>query len=131
MAVSPKVKASLVTAAAVGLALAATPANALAAPKAGGETATATSTTAATSSCGTGRVESIANNLPIRAWASHSAPVITWAQKGYQYNCDQFDPYTLGDRYTACGVSNANGWLWIAFNDGTWGVAYMTCLKDV
>ncbi len=80
--------------------------------------------------CATGRVESIASNLPIRTGPFTDAELITTAQRGYQYNCYQ-NIYWLGDRYTACGVSGANGWIEIKFNDGMSGFAYMTCLKDV
>ncbi|MFG3678783.1 hypothetical protein ACGF5H_01600 [Micromonospora chalcea] len=131
MIVKPKVKAPFVTAVAVGLMLATTSTSALAAPKAGDGKVSRTSSTAAASFCGTGRVESIANNLPIRDNPYHTANVRTIAQKGYQYNCFQPDPYYLSDRYTACGVSGANGWLTILFNDRSLGWAYMTCFKDV
>ncbi|MFC5287135.1 hypothetical protein ACFPM7_08745 [Actinokineospora guangxiensis] len=81
--------------------------------------------------CATGRVKSIANNLPIRTEPLHSAALITTAQMGYQYDC-VVDYYALGDRYTACGVSNANGWILIKFNStGVIGFTYMTCLQDV
>jgi hypothetical protein len=80
--------------------------------------------------CATGRVSSLADRLPIRTAPYHSASLISTAYKGYQYNC-WVDHYSLGDRYTACGVSNANGWLIIVFNDGRLGWTYMTCLKDV
>ncbi|WDZ84914.1 hypothetical protein [Micromonospora cathayae] len=89
----------------------------------------ATSDVGATiANCTTGRVESIATNLPIRVAPFHDAPLITTAQVGYQYNCSGW--YALGDRYTACGTSNANGWLEIAFSN-QYGYTYMTCLKDV
>jgi hypothetical protein len=88
-------------------------------------------TAAYTDFCATGRVKSIANNLPIRTQPLHSAALITTAQNGYQYDCE-IDYYALGDRYTACGVSNANGWILIRFYDlGIYGFTYMTCLDDV
>ncbi|GIF68319.1 hypothetical protein Ais01nite_63540 [Asanoa ishikariensis] len=86
------------------------------------------SAAAAAAQCSTYRVESIANNLPIRVAAQHTAALHTVAQKGYRYNCTGW--YVLGDRYTACGVTNANGWLELDFG-GAWRYTYMTCLKDV
>ncbi len=75
-------------------------------------------------------MSSLADRLPIRTAPRHTAALITTANKGDQYNCLR-DAYSLGDRYSACGVSNANGWLIIVFNDGRLGWTYMTCLKDV
>jgi hypothetical protein len=80
--------------------------------------------------CETGRVASVASNLPIRYEPLHGSPLITTAQRGYEYNCVR-DRYALGDRYTACGVTNANGWILIRFNSGLVGFTYMTCLEDV
>ncbi|MGC4788518.1 hypothetical protein ACLQ22_11890 [Micromonospora sp. DT178] len=84
--------------------------------------------------CATGRVESLANNLPLRYEPNINAAVYTWAQMGYQYNCSQFDPIVNdgpGTRYTACGHTNANGWIVIKFGGNVQYFTYMTCLKDV
>ena len=84
---------------------------------------------AAVSYCGTGRVASTANRLPIRVAPFHdAAKAAPSAMVGYQYNCTGW--YALGDRYTACGTTNANGWLEILIN-GRYAYTYMTCLKDV
>ncbi len=111
----------LVTAAISGILLAGTSTSALAATE-----------SVTMSYCSTGRVESIANNLPIRNDARINASLITTAQKGYQYNCQgaNYPGYILGDSYTACGVTS-NRWTQIMFNSGTYGYAYATCLKDV
>ncbi|HEU4407289.1 MAG TPA: hypothetical protein VFS43_18620 [Polyangiaceae bacterium] len=90
----------------------------------------ASATAAYSTHCATGRIASIANNLPIRWEPFVDSPPFTTAQKGYQYNCVQ-NSYALGDRYTACGVSNANGWILIDFGGGDIGFTYMTCVKDV
>ncbi|OZV84458.1 hypothetical protein CA850_00960 [Micromonospora echinospora] len=76
--------------------------------------------------CATGRVESWATNLPIRAAASTAGALITTAQPGYQYNCDGT---VTGQSVTACGVTS-NVWVRIVFS-GQWGYTYMACLNDV
>ncbi|MDT0530150.1 hypothetical protein RM555_14255 [Micromonospora sp. DSM 115977] len=81
--------------------------------------------------CATGTVESLANNLPIRASYSTSASVLEWGQMGDRFSCYR-NQWALGSRYTACGVSQANGWLHVITNNGmSDGWAYMTCLEDV
>ncbi|MER7442435.1 hypothetical protein [Micromonospora avicenniae] len=124
-------KASLLALSGLGLALAVPAAPAAAAPSVTTVAAGPSAAPAAgySTSCATGRIESIAANLPIREYPFIDATLITTAQKGYQYNCVQ-GYYALGDRYTACGVSGANGWLLIDFGSQI-GYAYMTCLKDV
>ncbi|MEV0725608.1 hypothetical protein AB0I37_22860 [Micromonospora purpureochromogenes] len=97
---------------------------------AAGVFATAAPASAYTNSCATGRVASLANNLRIYAYPDVTSQVWTVAQMGYQYNCSTGYVH-LGGRYTACGASNANGWIVILFNSGDYGYAYMTCLKDV
>ncbi|MGW5349052.1 hypothetical protein ACWERV_00850 [Streptomyces sp. NPDC004031] len=81
-----------------------------------------------TDGCLTGRVVSTAANLPIKSSPTLTAGTITTAQVGDQFNCLT---YTTGDRYTACGHSNANGWLVIYFNSGQRGYSYETCWDDV
>lgn len=82
----------------------------------------------ALSFCGTGRVASTATNLPIRILPFVDAPLIETVNVGAQFNCTGF--YALGDRYTACGTTNANGWLELYIGN-SYGYTYMTCLKDV
>ncbi|MFI6270606.1 hypothetical protein [Micromonospora zamorensis] len=84
-----------------------------------------------TRNCPSGSVVSIANNLPVRAGIKISSPIFHWGQKGWGYACTR-NVYALGDRYTACGVSNANGWINVYVPEvGQWGYTYMTCLEDV
>lgn len=91
----------------------------------------------ALASCATGRIESVANNLPIRDTPFIDSPVYTVAQQGYRYDCEYFDPngYYLGGRYTACGVANGNGWIIVKFRqaDGftLHKYTYQACVKDV
>jgi hypothetical protein len=82
----------------------------------------------ALSFCGTGRVASTAVNLPIRTAPFLDAPLIETVNVGAQFNCTGF--YYLSDRYTACGTTNANGWLELSIGSG-FGYTYLTCLKDV
>jgi hypothetical protein len=82
----------------------------------------------ALSFCGTGRVASTAVNLPIRSAPFLDAPLIETVNVGAQFNCSGF--YYLSDRYTACGTTNANGWLELNIGSG-FGYTYLTCLKDV
>jgi hypothetical protein len=84
--------------------------------------------TPALSFCGTGRVASTAVNLPIRSGPFLSAPLIETVNVGAQFNCTGF--YYLSDRYTACGHTNANGWLELNIGSG-FGYTYLTCLQDV
>ena len=78
--------------------------------------------------CPTGHVRSLANNLPIRFQHSVSSNPFTSVDKGYWFRCYK-NYYELGDRYTACGVTNANGWIMVYWGDmPAW--TYMTCLKD-
>ncbi|MEV5762956.1 hypothetical protein AB0L34_00035 [Micromonospora sp. NPDC052213] len=121
-----KTRAVLATVGSLGLVLAAPAAPASA--NASGAGATAIGANYSTQ-CATGRIESIAANLPIRWEPFTDSPAFTTAQKGYQYNCIP-NTYALGGRYTACGVSNANGWIIIDFPDRV-GYTYMTCVKDV
>ncbi len=80
--------------------------------------------------CASGYVISLAYNLPVRKYPKHNADVLLTAQKGDHLFC-LTGKYSLGDRYTACGVSNANGWLYIDTNSSKGiGYAYMTCLAD-
>ena len=80
--------------------------------------------------CVSGWVISLAYNLPVRKYPKHNADLLLTAQKGDHLFC-LTGKYSLGDRYTACGVSNANGWLYIDTNSSKGiGYAYMTCLAD-
>ncbi|WP_433345722.1 hypothetical protein [Micromonospora sp. CA-111912] len=76
--------------------------------------------------CGTGRVESIATNLPIRSTPNTTGGLITTAQKGYQYDCDIT---VTGGWVTACGVYS-NLWVRINFSSQD-GFTYAACLDDV
>lgn len=93
--------------------------------------------TNALASCSTFRIESVATNLAIRYQPNISSSAITVAQRGWRYDCVWFSPngYTLGGRYTACGVTNGNGWIGVAFyqSDGSIlvGYTYQACVKDV
>lgn len=79
--------------------------------------------------CTTGRIESIAHNLPIRDLPYLSSPVVRTAQVGDHFDCTwQSEP--TGDRYNACGHYGANAWIEIRLGD-TWGYSYMVCWKDV
>lgn len=80
--------------------------------------------------CATGRVQVAATSVNIRAAARTDAPILTVGNNGSQYNCIG---YVLGDRYSACGVSNGNGWLMIPFGSPVqyYGFAVQACFKDV
>ncbi|WDN53255.1 hypothetical protein [Streptomyces clavuligerus] len=84
----------------------------------------------APSFCGTGLIESLAVNNPIRVAPNISSAVHDTFQRGQRTFCVQ-DTYVLGGRYTACGTTNANGWLQIPLYPSGIGYAYMTCWKDV
>lgn len=84
-----------------------------------------------TQKCGTGRVASLANNLPLYVDISINSE--SWDNrysKGDQFNCEKGGLY-VGGRYTACGVTNGNGWIKILFRDGITMFTYQACLKDV
>ncbi|WP_052744804.1 hypothetical protein [Micromonospora sp. HK10] len=132
-----KTAAALLTLGALGLAMALP-----AAPAAAGTTTPSVAALPATSmsaavvtadysrKCVSGWVISLADRLPIRKYPKHDADVLLSAQKGDHLFC-LTGKYSLGDRYTACGVSNANGWLYIDTNSSKGiGYAYMTCLAD-
>jgi hypothetical protein len=78
---------------------------------------------------GSGVVRSIANNLPIRAWHSITSARLDTLQRGDYLDCLS-GAVSLGDRYDACGVSRANGWLPVRVADGPTGWTYWTCLVD-
>ncbi|WP_431906293.1 hypothetical protein [Micromonospora carbonacea] len=80
--------------------------------------------------CATGRIAVTATSVNIRVAPEVDAPTLTQGQNGYQYDCIG---YTLGDRYTACGVSNGNGWLVIPFGRPVsyYGYAVQACFRDV
>lgn len=78
-------------------------------------------------SCGTSRIESTAYNLPIRTQSSVTAPTITTAQPGYQYNCSDV---WLSEWYSACG-QYTNRWVEIGFRSGMKGYTYAACVKFV
>ncbi|MDQ7904108.1 hypothetical protein RB614_06170 [Phytohabitans sp. ZYX-F-186] len=80
--------------------------------------------------CDTGRVAVTATSVNIRVAPRVDAPVLTQGRSGGQYNCIG---YALGDRYTACGVSNGNGWLVIPFGNPVeyYGFAVQACFRDV
>ncbi|MEV6823992.1 hypothetical protein [Amycolatopsis sp. NPDC051102] len=100
----------------------------LAAPLAAPPAASA-ATAAYSDFCATGTVKSLADRLPIEEVPYGT--VVGSASKGNVLACWQ-NHYTLSNtRYTACGVSNANGWLYVQATDGNWGWTYMTCLADV
>lgn len=42
-----------------------------------------------------------------------------------------YSGYDLGRRYTACGVSDGNGWVRLVANDGTRGWAPQACFVDL
>ncbi|MEV1121969.1 hypothetical protein AB0I91_43525 [Actinosynnema sp. NPDC049800] len=42
-----------------------------------------------------------------------------------------YEGYDLGRRYTACGVSNGNGWVRLIANDGTRGWSPQACFADL
>ncbi|RAO33933.1 hypothetical protein PSN13_02800 [Micromonospora saelicesensis] len=91
--------------------------------------ASATATATFTRTCAEGTVRSMATNNPIRVSPSITSTVLQWAPL---YNVKEclLGYYTLGDRYTACGVSNANGWIKIWVPTYGWGYGYMTCWED-
>ncbi|WFE66005.1 hypothetical protein [Micromonospora sp. WMMD714] len=80
--------------------------------------------------CATGRIQVTATSVNIRVRPEVDAPLVTVGEKGRQYNCIG---YALGDRYTACGVSNGNGWLVIPFGNPVqkYGYSVQACFKDV
>jgi hypothetical protein len=105
--------------AALGLALATPATAAIAAPAPYGN-------------CSTSIVQSVASNLPIRTSANISAPVVDIVQRGDLLNCHQ-QSVILGGRYTACGVTQANGWVAVWYLNGDWmgwGYTYMTCVVN-
>ena len=94
-----------------------------------GSVASATTTATFTRNCPTSHVMSLAYNNPIRVSPSVTSTVLQVSQPGYVKEC-LLDYYTLGDRYTACGVSYANGWIKIWVPGYGWGYGYMTCWED-
>ncbi|MER5262781.1 hypothetical protein ABTZ99_11990 [Actinosynnema sp. NPDC002837] len=55
--------------------------------------------------------------------------VIGTVQAGDVVRC--YEGYDLGRRYTACGVSNGNGWVRLIANDGTRGWSPQACFADL
>ena len=75
--------------------------------------------------CYGGGVVTAIETVNIRLTPSTTAPVVATAQQGSMWNCDG---YVLGARYNACGVTQANGWIYMGLGD-TWGYSAMTCWK--
>lgn len=83
-------------------------------------------------SCATGfvQVEGGVTNLPVRQWPSPSAPIWESHDGGAVIGCFA-DHYSLGERYTACGGVNANGYLVVDRGASpAVGYVYMTCVFD-
>ncbi|MFG2111760.1 hypothetical protein ACGFRB_03830 [Streptomyces sp. NPDC048718] len=75
--------------------------------------------------CNSGGVElaTAAEAVTVRTGPSVSAAVVTTAQKGTTWWCRG---YAVGDRYNACGVTQANAWIYV-FNNNYAGYSAMTC----
>ena len=83
-----------------------------------------------TDSCATGYVTPIGAYGYIKSDAKNSAPVLETVYPGEYRVCAQHE-YTLGDRYNGCGVTDANGWVYVETGNGNgWGWAAMTCWGD-
>lgn len=108
--------ASLVAAAAIGLAIP------------GAASAADQSARPAISYCdsGTGKVIAL-ETVSVRATPSTTASLVHTSSKGSVSSC--LAGYTLGGRYTACGHTNANGWLYV-YGTGWEGWSAMTCWAD-
>ncbi|MFI6824829.1 hypothetical protein ACIBJE_28360 [Micromonospora sp. NPDC050187] len=120
-------KATLALACAFGMFLTApTPASAKVASA--GPVVAAKDISIASSLCSTGRVVSIAANLPIRVGPYMNAELVSTAQRGYQYSCWGFT--VSGDWVQACGAYSN---VWIALKWGTNGTVYTyaACMDDV
>src|SRR3954452_493613 len=77
-------------------------------------------------------VHSIANNLPIFDRPYITSPRLETVQRGDYLYCAA-SGVRLGDRYDACGVTRANGWVAVHPSTGDGlriGYAYMTCMRD-
>ncbi|MEU2674824.1 hypothetical protein ABZ622_39560 [Streptomyces sp. NPDC007164] len=64
-------------------------------------------------------------NVAIRTSTSTSAALVTTALKGQTWACG-VNGVILGDRYTACGTSNGNGWFYV-YNDNYAGYTASGC----
>ncbi|GAA3779975.1 hypothetical protein GCM10022225_80280 [Plantactinospora mayteni] len=116
-------RAVLASMAVVALVLAAPGGVALAAPDSAPR---AVHTRGCTSS---GLVISKAANLPIRYAPNIGSTVFFVVQKNDVLPCWDSPPVTVDGRYTACGVSQANGWIEV-YTGNDWGFTYQTCLLD-
>ena len=80
--------------------------------------------------CRTGYAKSVANNLPIFERNSITSRRVDTLQRGDILGC-RSTQVALGDRYDACGVTRANGWLPVFVINGPNGWTYWTCLADL
>jgi hypothetical protein len=100
------------------------------APPAGAATAAtapaAADTTRALAHCPNGWMVAIGDSNVYSGWNSYR--VIGHVSRGDLVRCAP--GYDLGRRYTACGVSDGNGWVRLIANDGTRGWAPQACFVD-
>jgi hypothetical protein len=74
-------------------------------------------------------VVSQANNLRFYSQKSITSPWGTVVQRGDEFFCDTME---LGGRYTACGVSNGNGWIMVRDYDyNRKAYVYQACVADI
>ncbi|QNP69426.1 hypothetical protein IAG44_08225 [Streptomyces roseirectus] len=64
-------------------------------------------------------------NVSIRAERDTGSRLVTTALKGETWACGS-NSVTLGDRYTACGTTNGNGWFYV-YNNNAWGWSVSAC----
>lgn len=76
--------------------------------------------------CPNGYVEARYDANIYSGWDSFR--VINTVEAGHLRDCNE--GYDLGRRYTACGVSNGNGWVRIVLSDGTRGWSPQACFID-
>lgn len=97
-------------------------------PSSAATTAAAPATTAARAlaHCPNGWMVAIGDSNVYSGWNSYR--IIGHVGKGDLVRCAP--GYDLGRRYTACGVSDGNGWVRLIANDGTRGWAPQACFVD-
>jgi hypothetical protein len=113
--------AVVVTAALAAIAFAAPPASA-----ASTATAPAAGAARALAHCPNGYMVAIGDSNVYSGW--NSFRIIGHVNKSDLVRCAP--GYDLGRRYTACGVSDGNGWVRLIANDSTRGWAPQACLVD-
>ncbi|MGW5049694.1 hypothetical protein [Actinokineospora sp. NPDC004072] len=92
-------------------------------------------TSAAADTAGTAALAHCPNGLMVAVYGANvysgwnSYRVIGQVSAGDVVAC--VEGYDLGRRYTACGITNGNGWVRLVATDGTRGWSPQGCFRDL